>query len=256
VSASYLRARNPTAKLAVVLALSLLLVLVIDPYTPLLFLVLTLATGLALGGIAVATYARAIVPLLVVALGFVWSNAVFATPAPGDQIIAAWGPLHVSASGLRFGVGIALRGLAIGMLSVTFVRSTDPTDLVVSLVRDLRVPFRVGYALLAAYRFLPFVAEEYAQIRLAQRVRGLPHSRPLAGILALFASAIQRSTRIAVAMDARGFASAGARTSYRAVPLAVADAMFAVAAVAVALALLGASAAGGWLRLWDGRFSA
>lgn len=252
---AYLRRRNPTAKLAVALAISLLLVLVIDPVTPLLFLAATLAAGVALGEIRASTYARAIAPLLAVALGFVWSNALFATPAPGDQILASWGPVRISESGLRFGVGIALRGLAIGILSVTFIRSTDPTDLVVSLIHDARLPFRVGYALLAAYRFLPFVAQEYVQIRLAQRVRGVTRS-PVAGVLPLFATAIRRATRIAVAMDARGFAAAGRRTSFRVLPFTYADIAFALVAVAVALALLCAGAAGGWLRFWDGRFSA
>ncbi|MBI3521485.1 MAG: energy-coupling factor transporter transmembrane protein EcfT [Chloroflexi bacterium] len=256
MSVPYLLRRNPTAKLAVTIALSLLLVLVIDPYTPLLFIAFALLAGVALGGIGVRTYARAIVPLGIVALGFVWSNAAFATPAPGDTVPAAWGPVRISASGLLFGIGIALRGLAIGIVSVTFIRSTDPTDLVVSLVRDARVPYRIAYAMLAAYRFLPFVAQEYEQIRLAQRVRGLPRTRPLAGIIALFSTALRRATRIAVAMDARGFASATRRTFYRDVPSVSSDVPFAIVSLLVALAVIALSAAAGWLRLWDGRFSA
>lgn len=252
---TYLRRRNPAAKLVVALVLSLLLVLVIDPVTPLLFLAATIAGGVAAGGIPVGTYARASVPLIAVAIGFVWSNAVFATPVPGDQILASWGPVRISETGLRFGTGLALRGFAIGVVSVTFIRSTDPADLVVSLIHDMRVPFRIGYALLAAYRFLPFVAQEYTQIRLAQRVRGVTRS-PLAGVLSLFAMAIRRATRIAVAMDARGFAAAGPRTSFRVVPFTATDIAFALVSVATAVALLGAGALGGWLRLWDGRFSA
>ncbi len=256
MSRLYLARREPVTKLAVAIVLSLLLVLVIDPVTPLLFIAVVLAAGAALGRIPLGGYARAIAPLLVVAAGFVWSNAAFATPAPGDDVLASWGPVRVSASGLLFGVGIALRGLAIGIVSITFVGTTDPTDLVVSLIQRARVPFRIGYAMLAAYRFLPFVAEEYAQIRLAQRVRGLRRSGPLAGVIALFALSIQRSTRIAIAMDARGFAAARQRTFYRVVPFTGADIAFGLLAIGAALALLATSAAAGWLRLWDGRFSA
>jgi energy-coupling factor transport system permease protein len=261
-----LRHRNPTVKAAVALVLSLLLVLVIDPVTPTLFLAGTLLAGVALGGVSPRTYARALAPLVLVGLGFVWSNAIFAVSPDPAGVLWQWGPLRVTAPGLRFGVAIALRGLAIGAISVTFILTTDPTDLVVSLIRHGRLPFRVGYALLAGYRFLPFFAEEYEQVRLAQRVRGLvEHGGPLPAlqahlrsVLPLLASAVRRATRVAVAMDSRGFAAANARTRtyYRHVPLDWRDAAFAAAALAAAAGLLWLSAAAGWLQLWDGRFAA
>ena len=76
----YLWRRNPTVKFATVLLLSLCLVLVIDPITPCLFLALTLLAGAGLGRIAPGAYARALAPLLLVALGFVLTNALFAAP--------------------------------------------------------------------------------------------------------------------------------------------------------------------------------
>src|SRR5439155_536570 len=107
------------------------------------------------------------------------------------------------------------RGLAIGMLSLAFVWTTDPTDLVVSLIAHARLPFRIGYPLLAGYRFLPFFADERAQVRLARRVRGVAPRGPLGGVrdaggelITLLAEATRRATRIAVAMDARAFAAA------------------------------------------------
>ena len=173
------------------------------------------------------------------------------------------GPFAASASGLRFGVGIGLRGLAIGAVSLAAIRTSDPTRLVVSLIKNARLSYRVGYAMLAAYRFFPIVGEEYARIRLAQRVRGVrPRSirarlsAAVGGIVPLFADATRRATRIAVAMDARGFASAGERTYWRATPVTAADWVFAGVCLAIAAGILAAGLAGGWLRLWDGRFSA
>lgn len=254
--------RDPAIKLATALVLSLVLVLVIDPVTPLLFLVLAWVAAVWLGGVGAGTFLRTLLPLAVIALGFVWTNALFAVPAPGD---AVWriGPFVASASGLRFGVGIGLRGLAIGAVSLAALRTSDPTRLVVSLVRNLRVPYRIGYAMLAAYRFFPIIGEEYAQIRLAQRVRGIRPRSPVArasaalrGVVPLFAEATRRATRIAVAMDARGFASAGERTYWREVPVRRSDWLFAAAGLALGAAILAAGALGGWLRLWNGRFSA
>lgn len=254
--------RDPAVKLGIALALSLLLVLVIDPVTPTLFLIAAWIAAVPLGGVRARAFARPLLPLAIVALGFVWTNAVFAVPAPEDAI---WhiGPFVASASGLRFGIGIGLRGLAIGAVSLAAIRTSDPTRLVVSLIRNARVPYRIGYAMLAAYRFFPIVGDEYGRIRLAQRVRQVrPESAParlstgLRGIVPLFADATRRATRIAVAMDARGFASAAVRTYWRETPVTRADWLFAAACLLLAAALLAAGAAGGWLRLWNGRFSA
>ena len=254
--------RDPAVKLGVALLLSLVLVLVIDPVTPLLFIAAAWIAAVALGGVSASAFARTLLPLVVVALGFVWTNAVFAVPAPDDTV---WrlGPFAASGSGLRFGVGIGLRGLAIGAISLAAVRTSDPTRLVVSLIRNARLSYRVGYAVLAAYRFFPIVGEEYARIRLAQRVRGVrPRSlrarvsAAIGGIVPLFADATRRATRIAVAMDARGFASAGARTYWRETPVTGADRVFVLVCLLVSVAILAAGLAGGWLRLWNGRFSA
>jgi energy-coupling factor transport system permease protein len=76
------------------------------------------------------------------------------------------------------------------------------------------------------------------------------------GIVPLFADATRRATRIAVAMDARGFASARERSYWRVTPVTRTDWAFALGCLALAAAMLAAGAAGGWLRLWNGRFSA
>jgi energy-coupling factor transport system permease protein len=260
---SVLGRRDPVVKFALTLVVSLALVLVIDPVTPLLFLVTTLLAAALLGHVGLGAYARALGVLAIVGLGFVWSNAVLATVATDTPPLAVWGPIRVTEAGLRFGIAIALRGLAIGALSLTFVFTTDPTRFAVSLVRNARLSPRIAYPLLAAYRFLPFLTDEYAQIHLAQRVRGGAQARGGEALRArarelvpLFATAIRRATRIAVAMDARGFAGATARTYYRETPIGTADVVFAVATIALTLGLLFLSASAGWLRIWDGRFSA
>lgn len=241
--------RDPTVKLAAALALTLSLLLVIDPVTPLLHLTLACTAGIVLGGVPPSALARALAPLVLVGLGFVWTNALFARPG---------------VDGLAFGIAIALRGLAIGALSVVFVLTTDPSRLVASLVAHARVPWRIAYPFLAAYRFLPFFAQEYEQAALALRVRGI---EPGASLLArarravvslplLFAIAIRRASQIAIAMDARGFGAARRRTSLRESPLTAGDAIFAFLALAAGAAILGAGMVGGWLRIWDGRFAA
>ena len=112
---TFLARRDPTVKLAVVLGISLLLILIVDPVTPALFLAVALAVALA-GGARPTTILRALVPLSLLGVGFVWSNAVFAaTQGPATWTI---GPFHASEAGLRFGLAIAVRGIAIGMFSL------------------------------------------------------------------------------------------------------------------------------------------
>jgi len=249
---SALARRDPTVKLAVILGISLLLIFIVDPVTPALFLAVAIAAALA-GGARPKTIARALVPLTVLGVGFVWSNTVFAaTQGPATWTI---GPIHLSEPGLRFGLAIAIRGIAIGILSLTFVWTTDPTDLVVSLIRHARLPFRIGYPLLAGYRFLPFFTDEYAQVRLARQVRGarprglLGRGREAVGeLVTLLSDATRRATRIAIAMDARGFAAATERTYYRDARLAWGDAVFVVGAAIATTALLMLSAWIGALR--------
>src|SRR2546427_5327239 len=251
---------DPTVKLTATLAISLVLIFVIDPVTPLLFLAVAIAASLA-GGARPVTIARALVPLSLLGIGFVWSNAVFAaTREPPTWTI---GPFHATEAGLRFGLAIALRGLAIGMLSLAFIWTTDPTDLVVSLIRHARLPFRIGYPLLAGYRFLPFFTDEYAQVRLARRVRGAVARGPFGRLreatgelVTLLSDATRRATRIAIAMDARAFAAARERTYWREVPLTLGDLVFVIVAISLVAGLLALSDAIGWLRVWDGRFSA
>ncbi len=260
----YLSRRQPVVKLAMVVALSLALFVVIDPITPLLFLSVTLVAGWRLGGIRLANYARVLLPLGVVALGFVWTNAFFARTVDPDAPSWSLGPLRATLPGLLFGLAIALRGLAIGALSVTFVLTTDPADLVVGLIHHARLPFRIAYPMLAAYRFLPLLRDEIQQIELARRVRGqllgggpLARARRRLGeLVPLLASAVRRASRIALAMDARGFAAARERTYLRPSPLTREDIVAGVVALAFGAALFGLSAWAGWLRLWDGRFAA
>jgi energy-coupling factor transport system permease protein len=253
---TFLARRDPTVKLAVVLGMSLLLILIIDPITPALFLALAIAGALA-GGARPGTILRALVPLSVLGVGFVWSNAVFfATQGPATWTI---GPFHPSEAGLRFGLAIAIRGIAIGMLSLAFVWTTDPTELVVSLIRHARVPFRIGYPLLAGYRFLPFFTDEYAQVRLARRVRGKVAREPigraretLGELVTLLSDATRRATRIAIAMDARAFAAANERTYYREPRFTAGDALFALGAAGASAALVAISWMAGALRTIGG----
>ncbi len=261
---SWLCRRNPTAKLAAHLLLSLLLTVVFDPVTPLAFLVAALVVGRLGARIPLRLFLRALAPVALLGATLVLSYALFAATTPGTQGLGlwTWGPVTATARGATIGLSLAERGMAIAAFTLVVVLSTDPTSLVRSLVQQARLPARLAYPALAAYRFLPLLQEEYETIRLARRLRGqgrrrgpLAAFRERAGLLVpLLAGAIRRAERVAVAMDSRGFNGRRPRTHYRLTRFNAADAWMLAGTVALGGGLLIVSATLGVLRVWLGGF--
>src|SRR5262249_8819295 len=159
---------------------------------------------------------------------------------------------------------LAERSMAIATFSVLLIMSTDPTELIRSLVQQAHFPPRFAYPTLAAYRFLPLLSSEFESIRLAHRLRGVGRSRGVVGwlreqgrmTLPLLANAIRRAERVALAMDARGFGSAHARTHFRWIAFTRADVALVLVSTVCGVGILLLSAALGILRIWTGALTA
>ncbi len=141
----------------------------------------------------------------------------------------------------------ALRLIAIGLPGMLVFATIDPTDLADSLMAHLRVSPRFAIGALAAFRLMPLLTDEWRQLSLARRARGIDAGwNPLARArlsgstaFALLVGAIRRGTRLATAMEARGFDSGTARTSARQAYFGALDVMVvAGGAVVAAVALL------------------
>jgi energy-coupling factor transport system permease protein len=218
------------AKIAAALVIMLALFLTIDPLTPTLVLVAEL-TAVPLIGIRPGALVRRALPVLVAAVGIGFFNAFVS----GD--VAA-------------GIAIGLRVIGIALAGTVVIASIDPTDLADALVEHLHAPRRFTIGALAAFRLMPLFADEWQTIALARRARGLESSR-FTGFFsmtrALLVAAIRRATRLAVAMDGRGFADPGCRTLARPRAITTRDwaliaASFGVAAFATAASIV----AGSW----------
>jgi energy-coupling factor transport system permease protein len=118
-----------------------------------------------------------------------------------------------------------------------------------------RMSPRFAYGALAALRLVPLLVTEFESVRLAQRTRGVEAGRNpvarvrmLAGIgFILLVSAVRRGSRLATAMDARGFDAGVPRTNARGSTLHLRDAAFVVGAVvACAAAVTLSVTAGAW----------
>jgi energy-coupling factor transport system permease protein len=97
---------------------------------------------------------------------------------------------------------------------------------------------------------MPLFADEWQTIAMARRARGLENGRVTAFFSmtrSLLVAAIRRATRLAVAMDGRGFADSGCRTLARPRTMDARDWSLIAAAIAVsAFASALSVAVGSW----------
>ena len=124
---------------------------------------------------------------------------------------------------LVHGISLGFRILALVTMSMGFVLTTRPSDLVLSLITQCKLSITHGYATMATYRFLPELQSQVDSIHLAQEIRGIPWNKgvwsrftsPFRVMLPLFCVAARRGERVACAMESRGLGREGERTFYR-----------------------------------------
>jgi energy-coupling factor transport system permease protein len=228
-------------KLAISLAWLVGLGLTTDVRPPLILTLVTLIAGLQLGGLSLGMVARRIAPLWVAVLGIAAANLLFSAhnPDPIATELARIGPLRITQEAVEAASGLAARVLSIVSVGAVFALTTDATFLIDSLVQLARVSPRFAYGTLAAYQAVPRLVEDLATLRATRRLRGLREWHPRL-VVGLLVRAIRHADQLAIAMDARGFAS-GPRSIYRPVRWHPLDAAVLVGALAILVAALLAS---------------
>lgn len=243
-----LRTYNPLVTVLGPLPLMVVLLVTRDVLTPGAVAVATLLVLLA-GTRPPARVAAALLlgtPLLVALLTV--SFGVWTDPDAVDRgtLLAQVGPVGLWTGSLATGLATALRTAAVVLLALVGALAATGPDLVRSAVQHLRVPYRVGYAALAALRFVPRFGRELELVRGAHRVRGTAAGRgPVAAVrrragyaVPLLAGGIRHAERVALAMDARAFGAHATRTERQPVPLRARDGALLVVAWAGAAVLL------------------
>lgn len=181
-----------SAAVALVIELALLPLLRI-PVRTLLLRTSPVLLAVPLTGLSIALYGRA--------SGREWFDLGFA---------------HVTDGSLVLALATMLRVLAVGIPSVALFIRVDPTDLADGLGQVLRLPARFVLGALAAIRMMTLLGEDWRQLGMARRARGLADTgrlrRGASMAFALLVVALRRATTLAVAMESRGFGAPGART--------------------------------------------
>ncbi len=125
------------------------------------------------------------------------------------------GPLSLSiwSEGLLGGVGMMLRFVNIISSSFLFIATTDPNRLAYSLMQ-IGLPYRFGFMLITALRFIPVFQQELEQVKNAQMAKGIdmeglsPHKLMKAVrylLVPLVISALSKVDFLSNSMEGRAF---------------------------------------------------
>ncbi|WP_418275770.1 energy-coupling factor transporter transmembrane component T [Isoptericola jiangsuensis] len=228
-----LRSYNPLVKILGPLPVMVFVVTTRDVLTPALVAAAVLVTILVMGRPRGRVLAGLLLGLPALCLVMTFSFGLLTDPATVDdtRLLAVVGPFQVWSGALAVGLATALRTAALLLLVLLGGLTTSGADLVRSLTQQARLPYRVGYAALAALRFVPRFGHELEVIQGAHRVRGVASGRgPLAAVrrwlatvVPLLAGGIRHAERVSLAMEARGFGAHPRRTERVLVPFGVRD---------------------------------
>jgi energy-coupling factor transport system permease protein len=240
---------NPVARLAAALALTLVLVLSLDVVSAgtalLLELLLLPATGIRPRALLVRG-----IPIWIAAPGAGITILLYGRTS-GD-VYAQFLLVVISEGSVLLAVATTLRVLAIGVASLILFSSVDPTDLADGLAQVWRLPSRFVLGALAGVRLVGLLLDDWRSLELARRARGVADRgrvRRFAGqAFALLVLSIRRGSKLATAMEARGFGGPGARTWARPSVVGRRELLVLIVAGLVAAASVTASVAAG---TWD-----
>ncbi|TCL87638.1 energy-coupling factor transport system ATP-binding protein [Curtobacterium sp. PhB142] len=204
---------QPVASLVGVLALGVCLVLSLDVVSAAVALAVELAL-LPLLRLPVRTLLLRVSPILVAVPLTAVSIALYGRPSGREWF--DFGFAHVTDGSLTLALATALRVLAVGLPAVALFIRVDPTDLADGLAQVLRLPARFVLGALAAIRMMTLLVDDWRQLAMARRARGLADTgrlrRGASMAFALLVLALRRATTLAVAMESRGFGAPGRRT--------------------------------------------
>lgn len=243
---------NPVAKLLASLVIALALVLTVDAVSAATALALELLV-LPFAGLRLGELLRRTAPIWIAA-PLAGATTVLYGRDDG-AVLGQFAFVSVTEGSVALGLAIALRVLAIGLPSVVLIATTDPTDLADGLAQILRLPSRFVLGGLAGMRLVGLLVEDWRTLAMARRARGLADGRgPVQAVrslggraFSLLVLAIRRGSRLATAMEAKGFGSDVPRTWARESRFGAFDVLLVVGGAAVAaLAVTTSVLSGAW----------
>lgn len=244
---------NPVTKLVLAVLLSVPLFASIDVTSALAAIALQLLC-LPLTGLRLRTVLKRLLPIVIFAPIAGISMLLYAEPA--GHIYFTFGFATISDDSITLAIAVSLRVIALGLPTILLFGGTDPTQLADALAQVARLPSRFVLGILAGTRMLGLFLDDWRTMSLARRARGvgdrgvLRRFFSMAFVLLVFA--VRRGSKLALAMEARGFGSGIPRTWSRPSRLHPRDAVALLGGIAImALALTAAVLAGTFRFVWS-----
>lgn len=243
---------NPVSRLGAAMLVTAPLLLTVDWVSAAIALVLQLGLFL-LAGASPALIARRTWPILVAAPIAGVSMLLYGEPS--GTVYLEFGLVRITDGSIELAIAVTLRVLAVGLPAVLLFLDVDPTELADGLAQVWRLPSRFVLGALAGARLVGLFLEDWRAMSLSRRARGIGDHGALRRFatmaFALLVLAIRRGSKLATAMEARGFGADRPRTWARESTVGGADAVLLVLALAVGLlAIGGAVAAGTFHPVW------
>ncbi len=131
---------------------------------------------------------------------------------PQGQVYLTLGFIRITAGGLFNAAIFLFRMATIGCSAVLYLWTTKPKDFVVGLI-NLGIPYRLGFAILVALRFLPLINDEVRKIQDAHIIRGMPKGAGIKGLIdrwkrylfPILANGMRKAETAGMAMESRSF---------------------------------------------------
>ncbi|TXI63649.1 energy-coupling factor transporter transmembrane component T family protein [Mycolicibacterium mageritense] len=239
---------NPVAKLITAAVIALALVLSVDWVSALTALVLEIPLFLALGVRLRPLVVRGGLVTVAAALTAL-TNLLYGEVR--GTVYWHFLLINVSEGSVQLALAMFLRVLAIALPSVLLFADVQATELADGLGQVLRLPARFVVGALAGMRLVGLLHQDWQYLGYARRARGVAdHGRLrrfLGQAFALLVFAIRRGTKLATAMEARGFGAYPNRTWARPSTFGVREFLLIAAGFAIAGAAIGVSVAfGAW----------
>ncbi len=251
--ASWIAGVNPVTRILLALVLSVPLFASIDVTSGLVAIALQLLC-VPLTGLRLGTVLRRLALLLVLAPVAGVSMLLYA--APSGQVFWSLGFAHISAGSIQLAIAVSIRVVALGLPTILLFAHTDPTEVADALAQVAHLPSRFVLGVLAGTRMLGLFLDDWRTMSLARRARGVGDRGVLRRFFTmsfvLLVFAVRRGTKLAMAMEARGFGSDLPRTWSRPSRLSRRDAIALTGGIAImALSIAAAVLAGTFRFVWS-----
>lgn len=239
---------NPVAKLATVVVITAALVPSIDWVSASIALALE-SVMFFWAGLGIRRFFRRTIAVWIAAPLSALTILLYGRPS--GEIHAQFLLVTISDGSIELAIASLLRVLAIALPAVVLFATVDPTDLADGLAQVAKLPSRFVLGALAGLRLVGLFIEDWRSLELARRARGVADTGRLRRFahqaFALLVLSIRRGSKLATAMEARGFGGPTERTWARESRLRWPDAVLvalgaAIAAIAVSVSV----ATGNW----------